>query len=401
MKQRAIFICSLILVCLVLSAISTYCLDFRSSPFVRIATSFLQGRLDDPSVCLAGHDYASYGTRAYWPSGLFPPLFYIPLTYLNDSQIEGHLTMIFTILILWVLYSLARKIGFSIRDGLWVAFAFTFASPLLGVIWAPRSHYIAHLIVVICLFAALYEYFTRKRCTIIGLLYAVILATRLTAAFTILFYILDLVIEHRHRLAGMITKMSSLLWPVCISGIALLWYNYARFHSVLEFGFALQNLDPDLAAMRSLGIFSIKHLPGNLYYFFISGPLPITRGISQALVFPYITYSFWGVGLLFTGPYFFSLFWKRLNDRTNILLWTGVVVSALPLLTYYGIGAHQLGPRYMLDFLPLVYVIFLRTMFKSYGTVPFRFKALFVVTFILSFYLFLTKYLVTIWDRLL
>ena len=146
-------------------------------------------------------------------------------------------------------------------------------------------------------------------------------------------------------------------------------------------------LGEDLQAMRDMGLFGLVHLPANLYYFFLAGPLPITRPPAATLVFPYITNSGWGLGIIFTAPYLLSLFWRSIGDRTEQLLWLGVLCAALPVFLYYGVGALQLGYRYALDFLPLIYFIFLRTLKNRDGEVPAQFKKLFAAVYFFNLYL--------------
>ncbi len=96
---------------------------------------------------------------------------------------------------------------------------------------------------------------------------------------------------------------------------------------------------------------------------------------------------------------FFSLIWKWYRDRTNMLLGIAAGITAVPILTYYGVGVSQMGYRYALDFLPLLFLIFLRTTHFFHKEFPFRFRAVFVLTFLFNAYLFAVQHVFVFFFR--
>ncbi|OGY90616.1 MAG: hypothetical protein A3B30_02905 [Candidatus Komeilibacteria bacterium RIFCSPLOWO2_01_FULL_52_15] len=370
----------------ILALLCAYFFISRSDAFYDLAVSFTQGRLDVVPPQLP-HDYVLRTAKYYWAPGPFPSLLYIPFALLQTGRGADFLSFALTMCIAYLFFRLSRAEKLSVNSSLWLSFAFTFASPMLGVLSFARASYVAHLIVVAALAAILLEYASAKRYLLIGFLYGVILATRGTAVLSIIFFILDAVIRYRYEPKKMLRALCTLAAPVVVFLVLIFWYNYARFDSIFETGYGMAFLGEDLQAMRDMGLFGLVHLPANLYYFFLAGPLPITRPPAATLVFPYITNSGWGLGIIFTAPYLLSLFWRSIGDRTEQLLWLGVLCAALPVFLYYGVGALQLGYRYALDFLPLIYFIFLRTLKNRDGEVPAQFKKLFAAVYFFNLYL--------------
>jgi len=365
----------------------------RYDAFHYLAERMIQGRVDIPIVGQGAGDYVYFHGKSYWPSGPAPALLYLPFVLTFDIATNGLFIFIFTLGIGVLIYRLTRRFGFDKINSLWSVLAFIFASPLLAIVWLPREHYLAHVIIVFFLLLALYEFFTRRRFWLIGIYYAIITATRLTALPTVFFFIAESFWRQRKNWPAFLREMLALGLPILASLLVLGYYNYVRFGNWFESGYALQTIAPDLERMRQLGLFSLAHLPGNLYYFFFAAPIPIHPEKTANLLFPYITFSHWGLGLIFTAPYYISLCWLWLRDRINLLLGLATLLSAIPIFLYYGIGLTQQGYRYGTDFYPLLYVIFLRSIYHHYGNFPRRYRLLFLAIIAFNVYLFFVKLL--------
>ena len=293
--------------------------NLEYNAFRMLAESISHGRLDLQSPILQqGYpviDFIYYQDKVYIPFGPFPAAIYLLFLAVPAWAATHIITYLLIGLCLFAWYKLARRMDFTVQNGFWVAFAFIFASPMLFVNVYPSPNGMSSIIVVLLLVMVLYEYLGKRRYGRIGLLYACLLATRGTAVLSIIFFMIDAAVRHRHSFRDMCRVFASLLIPVLISVLFLAWYNVVRFGSPLESGYGLAYSGIDLGAMRDAGLFGIRHLPGNLYYFLFSGPLPVTSPPGQALVFPYVTFSLWGVGIIYTAPYLLSLLWRRIGDR--------------------------------------------------------------------------------------
>jgi hypothetical protein len=158
----------------------------------------------------------------------------------------------------------------------------------------------------------------------------------------------------RGLLVNITTLIAGLLIPLFLIGV----YNWARFGSFIETGFGKALLYTNvLYEARSFGLFSVKHIPKNLFMMLLQGPVPVGGEDTPILHFPYIKPSLWGMGLFFTTPALIYAFRAPFRERVVKACWAGVVSVALPLSAYYGIGYVQFGYRYALDFMPFLILL--------------------------------------------
>src|SRR3989304_853027 len=60
-----------------------------------------------------------------------------------------------------------------------------------------------------------------------------------------------------------------------IALVLLFIYNYTRFGNIFEQGYSYQILRGGVLKAREYGLFSLIHVPGNLYYFLLATPAPV------------------------------------------------------------------------------------------------------------------------------
>jgi hypothetical protein len=226
------------------------------------------------------------------------------------------------------------------------------------------------VITTFLLFWSLYEFYTHKRWLLIGTICGLILLTRATAAPIIVFFILEMWQEYTK---GKL-KLADFLYlgtPFYVAIVLVCWYNFIRFHNPFNGGYAYQLLHQDSAQSRALGIFSLSHIPANLYSTLLRPPIAVLRSNSTwTLSLPYIQSNPLGMSIFITSPYLLSMFsqkWSRFDQRAKNLL-VAIAISLVFVLSFYGIGADQYGVRYSLDYLPAVYLLFMIVYRKSHRT---------------------------------
>jgi hypothetical protein len=184
-----------------------------------------------------------------------------------------------------------------------------------------------------------------------------------------------------------------LLSPVALAVMLQGLYNFVRFHNPFNGGYEFQLIGPESAEARSMGIFSIKHLPTNLYSLFFRAPVPVLKdSTSWSLKFPYIQNNIFGMSIFLNSPYLLFIFtnkWSKFDRRSRNLIAT-ILIIALIVLCYYGIGAEEFGYRYALDFLPEAFLLFMIMYRKSHEKITFGMKSLIIGSVILNFYLLLS-----------
>ena len=135
-------------------------------------------------------------------------------------------------------------------------------------------------------------------------------------------------------------------------GIATLVYNYARFHSFTDFGYARIPGVLDEPWYR-YGIFSFWYIPLNIQEMLVT---PWKRVAN----FPFIVPTGFGGSIWWSSP--FILLTLRFGARNKILkytAWAAMAILTLVLWTHGNPGGWQFGYRYAMVLLPWMFLILL------------------------------------------
>ena len=329
--------------------------------YVFLAHRIAEGRVDVDNLPLGYGDYVLWHGHKYLPFGALPAILLVPfLPLLNlglPMVVAGYvLTAVNAIVFFRVL------IAAGIRDErrYWVPLLYFGGTPYLSITLVGISTYFAHIVVTTFLLLAIWETLGRRRMLLVGLCLGFAVATRVSALFTLPFFIRMMwpsggSIHGRSAPSVQLTSLAGgLVGPLLL----MLWYNYARFGNPIETGFGKAMLYSDvLYKARSVGLFSAAHIPKNLFMMLLQGPQPVGGDSSAVLRFPYIEPSRWGMGLFFTSPALLYIFRAPRRDPLVQASWLAVLSTAVPLITYYGIGYVQFGYRYALDFMPFLILV--------------------------------------------
>ncbi|MEM7137217.1 MAG: hypothetical protein AAF500_11595 [Myxococcota bacterium] len=125
-----------------------------------------------------------------------------------------------------------------------------------------------------------------------------------------------------------------------------MWHNFARFGDVFEFGHRYLQIRWR-TRIETWGLFDLHYLPRNLAVFFGSMP-------TLSTVPPFIRVSPHGLALWLTTPNLLWSFFPARLDRSVVALWAAILPTALCTLLYQNTGFVQFGPRFALDYLPLL-----------------------------------------------
>ena len=149
-------------------------------------------------------------------------------------------------------------------------------------------------------------------------------------------------------------QLTALIIPACIAA-AYMWYNYARFGSILEFG---HNYLPEFTESE-LGQFNLRYIPENLYNIFLR-PIKLAEG--AALEYP----VFDGFMFYVANPLFLMMFIrviidiaKKRMEINRIILLVSIALGILLLCAHKTFGGWQFGARYTVDVLPMALGIML------------------------------------------
>jgi hypothetical protein len=367
-----------------------------SQQFSELALAFLHGHVYFlHAIGGEGQDPVLYHGHVYWSEGPFPSILLMPFvavfSLFHHLFYQGYLKWSLLLGVLYFVFKLAQKFRYTRGDSLTLALGFTLGSAFIGVASVSSSWLFAQVVTTFLLFWSLYEYYGKRRWWLIGVLCGLVFLTRATAAPIFIFFGLELWqhTDHSQRFKKLAVLCTPLLGAVVLQAV----YNFLRFHNPLNGGYEYQLLGPGPAASRALGVFSLQHIPSNLYALLFAAPVTVLRNpLSWTLSFPYIQSNPDGLSIIFTSPYLLYLFTKKWSsfDKTvrNILLAAGI--SCLGVLCFYGLGRDQLGDRYSLDFLPELFLVFMIMYRQGHGHISRGMQYLLFVSVLLDFYLLLS-----------
>jgi hypothetical protein len=327
--------------CLLFSVIALTNLMMVDAGHYRIlAESFLAGRLDFHSEPVSGWgDTSRYLGRYYWPIGALPAVLAIPFIYLGIYT-QGRFSLAASLIIAYLCVKLARKFNYSFEDSLWFALAFCFATSFVGVAILPVGSYLAQVVAVLFLFLALCELEGSRRPLVIGAMTGFAMAARPVSGLNIIFFIGMALVRNDPSAWRKFIEVIKIAIPFGIIAAVLALYNYARFGDLLEFGYRYQLMfSGEPFAAPHVPTMSLRYMPGNLWDFLFA--LPDGRGIATSA--------------LLMSPYLVWLLPRAKWDLTGKILALNILIVLAVLLAFRNVGYFQVGYRFSLDFLPLVF----------------------------------------------
>jgi hypothetical protein len=281
----------------------------------------------------------------------------------------------------------ALKLGYKPNDSTSLALAFV-GSAFMGVAFLSWSWYFAHVVAVLFLWLAITEWSGKDRSFLIGCCLACALASRPVTVIAGSFFLLDIILSTAEQ-----KKIRRCLLPACpiaFSIAMLMFYNYARFHTVWESGYQYQLLPAPLAARRSLGIISWHHWGANFHNAFLALPqLVLENGSSPT--FPFLRVNPWGLSILLTSPCLLQLFILPIRQRWEKIALLTSGITAVVLFSFFGIGYRQIGYRFSLDFLPFVFLALFSAYIAAHHELGRGMRAVICFSFLLNFWLSITS----------
>src|SRR6266550_1766517 len=152
-------------------------------------------------------------------------------------------------------------------------------------------------------------------------------------------------LEHGVRKnSRMLTHFLSLPATLALATAA---YNFARFHSIFDFGYIHI---PEVAQepWYQHGLFSIHAIPWNIYTM-------LFQGYESLGYFPYIRPNGFGCSIFLASPFLCLLF--RQGGRYKVMAWVAISVLTLVLWLHGNPGSWQFSYRYAMILLPWMFLL--------------------------------------------
>ncbi len=347
-RGDALFVFAVLGAYLVATVLAIQWRHFFPDRMMMIAEGALSGHLDSNAV-KGTIDTVEIGGRYYLAIGPLQLLAYIPFAAVPDLRLVGGYAtgLLFGIPAAWLALPLARAYGARGAVAYWIA-AFTAFGTLL--FWASvfgNFYNLAHAESFLALTLFLIEWAGKRRPVLLGVCLGVAFLARPTTILAAIPFGLYLIWTQRSEFRAM--ARSALAFGLPIAGAIGFygWFNWVRFASPFETGYAISLVTQSLQDRRAQGLFSIVQIPENVRLALLALPDRISQ-------FPFFSASTYGMSMALVSPALVSSLWAGFRDRTARLLWIATVLVAVPAFLYYGGGFVQYGFRYSLDFTPFL-----------------------------------------------
>ena len=346
--------------------------------YLNLAESFLAGRLDFLELTGASwSDSAAYGSVHYWPLGMLPALIMTPFVWLwgwfGAGFQQGYINFGLTLWTSYLVFSLAKKYRHNNHAAAWLTLGFFGSSSYLSVALVPWSWHLAHVVAVWLLLIAIHEYLGKQRWTWIGLIVGMAFASRQTAGLGVVGFAALLLSSEEIKSK----KLSNLVHYFVGFGAVVamvLYYNYVRFDSPIESGYHYQ-----LGFKPEGSLLGFWNFWRNFRIFLFNLPITVER-------MPYFAAEPFGMSIFIVSPWLLFLRPKTWRFQDTILA-ANISIIAGAFLLWWSTGSNQLGYRFSLDFMPLLYWLMLRT--NAIRTTP-TIKIIIGISVLLNLY-FLTN----------
>lgn len=332
--------------------------------FTLLAQSFLKGTLDiQPGIqYFPLGDMAFFNNKYYLYFGPLPSLLLLPAVILfGPSFPQNSLTILAGFLSFFIVVKISQKLKLRSNNSLWIAAFYAFGTIYSFLTLVNITAFQVQAIGNFFMLLSLHEFVNKKRYFLIGLFLALAMAVRLNLAGGSVFFIATILSE-KASWGKKLDSIVLLAFPILVFAVCLLFYNFARFQKFFETGYQFNITLPHTAnyqAAKEFGVFSLNHIPINLYYFLFKGPDLLREAISGLPKFPFLKADEWGLSIVFTSPLLLLAF---IQDQIKKYLSEiiAIIFISIPIFTYYGVGFSQFGYRYAFDFYPFLLLILLK-----------------------------------------
>ncbi|HEX8597862.1 MAG TPA: hypothetical protein VF952_05025 [Chloroflexia bacterium] len=336
----------------------------RKDHYFYLARNLVRGDLTVDGIPSEYPDTLEWNGHKYLPLGPLPAVLLIPFLPLLELGLNlVAVGLLFTLLNAWLLYKVLVQIGVRDTRLKWSLLLFFGGTVYLSTAVNGTSWFLAHIVTITFLLLSATMVLNTKYPLAAGVLLGLAGTSRFTVLFALPFFVAMLLYRQDHEGERVPTREFAARVGMLLLGVAgpvllLALYNYGRFGSPLDTGYSHVVLkDPVLAEAMNQGLFSLAHIPKNLFMMLLQGPLPFPGENAPVLQFPYVRPSAWGMGIFFTSPALLYIFRARLPKSLVWACWLAVVCVMLPIITYYGVGWIQFGYRYALDFTPFLVLL--------------------------------------------
>jgi hypothetical protein len=316
----------------------------RVNPAMQVAIALADGRLNI-DLPPGTNDTATVGGLTYQvisPLPIVPYLLFVPFPALwaVSRLIIG---CALGIVAAWLALPFARRYAGPAPQAYWLATLGAFGTLLFDLSIQGDFYYLAQVEAMLFTLVALIEFAGRRRPWLLGLALALASLARPTLILAAIPLGLAVLASKEGRARSFLLFALPLILGVALTGV----YDALRFGTPWQTGYGISTVgNPVLAQARSIGLFSLQHVPDNLARL-------LARGFDLRATFPYLVPDPYGDAILLTSPGLLAAVGAGLRRDGAWALWSTAGLLTAALLLYYGGGGWETyGFRYFLDAVP-------------------------------------------------
>src|SRR4029450_6448796 len=147
--------------------------------------------------------------------------------------------------------------------------------------------------------------------------------------------------------AGKTRTLIRFLSLPAVMTLATAAYNFARFHSIFDFGY-IHIPEVRDEPWYQHGLFSVHAIPWNIYTM-------LFQGFESISYFPYIRPNGFGCSIFLASPFLCLLF--RPGGQYKVVAWVAITVLTLVLWLHGNPGSWQFSYRYAMILLPWMFLL--------------------------------------------
>ena len=328
----------------------------------RIASAFLQGNLGLRSAPPSWLNEMVPGEGRYY--SVFPlgaVLSVVPVALLQEAGVihdfpGGAVAALIAGLSVYFFFQLSALEGRSLGRRILLALFPIFGTWVWCNVGSGGAWHIALGFALLGEVGALYFTLVRPRPLLAGAFFALAFGNRteLILSAPVYLYLLMRPIDasatwtnvSRNLRAKLPALIRFLIVPITL-GLLTAAYNFARFHSIFDFGYShIPNVLRE--PWYQSGLFSLHAIPWNIQKM-------LFEGFGDMPSFPYIRFYPFGCSIFLTSPFLFLLF--REGGAYKTAAWTAIALLTFALWCHGNPGGWQFSYRYAIILIPWMFLL--------------------------------------------
>lgn len=358
----------------------------------RVAENFLSGRIAIKEKPLSWlNEFVPFEGSYYSVFPLGSVLTMMPFAALKifgliSEMPAAFISALLASLIFLFLFLIARKYEYGLGKIILLAAAILFGTWMWTNLAFGGAWQLALGFAVLGEAGAIYFTIFQKKPLLAGLFFALAFGNRTEILLTapIFLFLLTRREFSNQNLKAEIFNFKSPAWRQAalfcaipfVLGVSTLIYNYVRFHSITDFGYARIPGVLDEPWYKH-GIFSVYYIPRQIYEM-------LFKFWEMKAYFPYLKPDRYSNSILFSSPFLFLLL--RFGARDKIIkysAWAAIILLVIPLWMHGNSGGWQFGYRYAMILLPWIFLILTENSPKKITVLEW---ALIALSFLLNLY---------------